>query len=176
MNEVPSEEEVTRIKEEASEAKKNYQSERKEKKRSKSYCSYERKEPVKLLALEQTIKVLAEKSNAAVEVFDRAEFELDIVTAVSNALTQEELAEEGEMFLKRCGQGISLVMLNLGLKKNNKGWWVGIQALMAKTSSTCATLPTTKSENNLKTKNLKKRISTVIRRTPSKTWDYACNA
>ncbi len=45
---------------------------------------------MELLALEQTIKILAEKSNAGVEVFDRAEFELDIVTAVSNAMTQNE--------------------------------------------------------------------------------------
>lgn len=126
VQEVPSEEEVTRIKEEASEAKKDYKSKKKERKRSKSYRSYERKEPVKHLALEQTIKVLAEKSNDAVEVFDREEFELDIVTAVSNALTQEELAEEGEMFLKRCGQGISLGMLIFGLKKKNKGWYPGL--------------------------------------------------
>ncbi len=79
---------------------------------------------MKLIALEQTIRVLAEKSNASVKVFDRAEFELDIVTAVSNAMTQEELAEEGEMFLKRCGQGISLGMLNFGLKKK-MGWYPG---------------------------------------------------
>ncbi len=111
--------------EEASEAKKDYQSKKKEKKRSKSYRSYERKEPVKLRALEQTIKILAEKSNAAVEVFDRAEFELEIVTAVSNAMTQEELAEEGEMFMKRCGQGISLGVVIFGLKKRNKGWYPG---------------------------------------------------
>ncbi len=79
---------------------------------------------MKLIALEQTIRVLAEKSNASVKVFDRAEFELDIVNAVSNAMTQKELAEEGEMFLKRCGQGISLGMLNFGLKKK-MGWYPG---------------------------------------------------
>ena len=44
---------------------------------------------------------------------------MDIVTVVSNAIIQEELAEEGEMFLKRSGQGISLGMLNFGLKKKN---------------------------------------------------------
>ena len=54
------------------------------------------------------------------EIFDRSE--LDIVTAVFNAMTQEQLAEEGETFLKRCGQGISLGMFNLCLRKKNKGW------------------------------------------------------
>ena len=77
------------------------------------------------LALEQIIKILTEKSNAGVEVFDRAEFELDIVTAVSNAMTKEDLSEEGEMFLKRFGQGISLGILNFGLKKGNKCWYLG---------------------------------------------------
>lgn len=51
--------------------------------------------------------VLAEKFDAAVEVLECAEFELEIVTAVSKVLTQDELEEEGEMFLKRCNQGIS---------------------------------------------------------------------
>ncbi len=45
-------------------------------------------------SLEQTINILAEKSNAGVEVPERAEFELDIVTAVSNTITQEKLSKE----------------------------------------------------------------------------------
>ncbi len=45
-------------------------------------------------SLEQTINILAEKSNAGVEVLERAEFELDIVTAVSNTITQEKLSKE----------------------------------------------------------------------------------
>ena len=72
-------------------------------------------------------KVVSEKSNSAMKVFDLADFDMDIVTAVSNELTQEEMAEEGEMFLKRCGQDISLGMLNFGLKKI-KGWSPGFMA------------------------------------------------
>ena len=49
---------------------------------------------------------------------------MDIVTNVFNAITKEELAEEEEMFLKRCSKCISLRMLNFGLKKNN-GWYPG---------------------------------------------------
>ena len=75
---------------------------------------------MKTLALGKSNKVLAEKSNAAAEVFDRAELEWDIVTAVSNALTQEKLAEEVEMLQMRCGQGISLLILNFGLKKKQR--------------------------------------------------------
>ena len=44
-----------------------------------------------------------------------------IVTKVFNAITNEALAEEGKMFLRRCGKGITLRMLNIGLEKNN-GW------------------------------------------------------
>ena len=47
---------------------------------------------------------------------------MDIVTTVFNAITKEELAEEEEMFLKRCGKSISLRILNFGLKK--KQWLV----------------------------------------------------
>lgn len=68
-------------------------------------------------SLEQTIKILAEKSNAGVEAIERAEFELGIVTAVSNTITQEKLSKEAEMFL----QGLSPKTLNLGLKKSTMG-------------------------------------------------------
>ena len=47
----------------------------------------------------KTFKVVTEKSKATMELFDLADFDVDIVTAISAALTQEEMAEEGEMFL-----------------------------------------------------------------------------
>ena len=68
-------------------------------------------------SLEQTIKILAEKSNAGVEAIERAEFELGIVTAVSNTITQEKLSKEAEMF----PQGLSPKTLNFGLKKKHNG-------------------------------------------------------
>ena len=67
--------------------------------------------------MEQTIKILAEKSNAGVEVFDRTEFQLDVATAASNAITQEKLSEKAEIFR----QVIFVGMLNFGLKKKHNG-------------------------------------------------------
>ena len=68
-------------------------------------------------SLDQTVNILAEKSNAGVEVLERAEFELDIVTAASNTITQEKLSKGAEIFL----QGLSPKTLIFGLKKRHNG-------------------------------------------------------
>ncbi len=73
-------------------------------------------------SLEQNIKILAEKSNAVVEVFDRAEFKFDIATAAYNAIAQEKFSEVAEIFR----QVISLGMLKFGLKKKHDGWYLGL--------------------------------------------------
>ena len=46
-------------------------------------------------SLEQTIKWLPEKSNAGVEVIDRTELELDIVTAISNTMIKSSYQKNG---------------------------------------------------------------------------------
>ena len=56
------------------------------------------------------------------EIFNCAEIELNIITAASNTLPQEELTEEEEMFLQLCSQGISLGLIIFGRKEKNKCW------------------------------------------------------
>jgi len=60
-------------------------------------------------------------ANAAMEVIDLDDLDEDSITVVTNALTQEEMIEEGETCQKRCSKEVSLGMLNFGLKKN-KDW------------------------------------------------------
>ena len=86
-------------------------------------CQY--REPVKLTALEQAIKILAEDSDAEAAVMDRTEFEFDIVTAVSRANTQEALSEEGKMSLKCCSMVISPGAVIFGSKDRRNGWYSG---------------------------------------------------
>lgn len=68
---------------------------------------------------DESIKVLAEKSKAAVDLFDHTELEPEIGTTVSNASTQEGLTEEEEIFLKHQGKQICLRMHNFGPKKKS---------------------------------------------------------
>ena len=69
----------------------------------------------------KTFKLVTKKSNASMEVIDLDDLDEDIITAVTNALTQEETIEEGETCQKCCSKEVSLGMLNFGLKKN-KDW------------------------------------------------------
>jgi hypothetical protein len=124
LRESPTASEVKRVKKAGANAKRKYQKKKREAERSKYYRSYERKNPVKLLAQEQAVNSLAEKANRNEEVFNREDFETEIVNAVSLAMTSRELAEEGDMFLQRCKQGISLGLLVFGLKKKNNGWYM----------------------------------------------------
>lgn len=116
--------EIDKIKKAGANAKKTYKKKKRQEARSKYYRSYERNNPVKLLAIEHTINYLTEKANANEDVFNRAEFERDIVNTISLAMTSKELEEEGEMFRKRCDHGISVGLLSFGLKKKNRGWYI----------------------------------------------------
>ena len=105
-------------------SQKKYRKSKKQKTRSTAYRYYERNDPVRICALKEAQLQLAIKQLDEEYVFDREEFELKIRQKLLNLMSEQDLEDQGEMFLRRLGSGIALAYLTFGLKKKNRGWYV----------------------------------------------------
>ena len=56
-------------------------------------------------------------------IFEREPFEQEIRKRVCALLTEQEIANYGEMMLPYLGNGIQFGYLVTGLKKKNRGWY-----------------------------------------------------
>lgn len=112
-------------KKKAEPAQKKYQKAQKSKTRSKAYRYYERNDPVRICALREAQSELAIKQRDGDLVFDREDFEQKIRAKLIRLMSEEDMEDQDEMFLRRLGSGISLAYLTFGLKKKNRGWYQG---------------------------------------------------
>jgi hypothetical protein len=106
-------------------SQKKYRKSKKRSARSIAYRNYERNDPVRMCALKEAQLQLGIKQLDGELVFDREEFELKIRQKLLTLMSEEDLEDQGEMFLRRLGSGISLAYLTFGLKKKNRGWYDG---------------------------------------------------
>jgi len=102
-----------------------YRKSKKQATRSIAYRNYERNDPIRICALKEAQLQLAIMQMDGETVFDREEFELMIRQKLLTLMSEEDLEDQGEMFLRRLGSGISLAYLTFGLKKKNRGWYEG---------------------------------------------------
>lgn len=106
-------------------SQKKYRKSKKQQARSTAYRYYERNDPVRICALKEAQLQIGIKQLDGDYVFDREEFELKIRQKLLNLMSKEDLEDQGEMFMRRLGSGIALAYLTFGLKKKNRGWYVG---------------------------------------------------
>jgi hypothetical protein len=52
-----------------------------------------------------------------------ATFDECVMKEVSFVFSEKELEQEGEMFRKRCGSGLSAAYCFFGLRKENRSWF-----------------------------------------------------
>jgi hypothetical protein len=56
-------------------------------------------------------------------LFGKDDFEECVMKEVSFVFSEQELEQEGEMFRKRCGAGLSDAYSFFGLRKENRSWF-----------------------------------------------------
>ncbi len=116
-------EQVKEIKNKAKDEKYIYKTKTSHKVRSKVYRASEIKNAVKLFSIDQTVRRLTDKLNAAEFVFEKETFEADIKSTVSVFFSNKEIEEEGDMFINHIAFGVSFGYLIFGLKNQNNGWY-----------------------------------------------------
>ena len=115
--------EFEQVKKDAKKAEKRYKSKRKPEVISKQYRRYEQSGPVK----NRTIAVAQRNLQKCFEderlLFGKDDFEECVMKEVAYLFTERELQQEGEMFRKRCGAGLSTAYCSFGLFKKNRSWF-----------------------------------------------------
>ena len=115
--------EFEQLKKDSKKAERSYKSKRKPEFISKQYRRFERGEPVHLLAIEVAQRNLQQCLDDDRLLFGKDEFEECVMREVELAFTEEELKKAGEMFLKRCGAGLSTAYCSFGLRKEKRSWF-----------------------------------------------------
>ncbi len=115
--------EFEQVKKDSKKAERNYRSKRKSEVISKQYRRFERGEPARLLTIEVALRNLQKCLDDERLLFGKDEFEECVMKEVSFEFSGKELEQEGEMFRKRCGAGLSSAYCFFGLKKKNLSWF-----------------------------------------------------
>ena len=115
--------EFEQVKKDSKKAERNYRSKRKPEVISKQYRRFERGEPARLLTIEVALRNLQKCLDDERLLFGKDEFEECVMKEVSFEFSEKELEQEGEMFRKRCGAGLSAAYCFFGLKKKNLSWF-----------------------------------------------------
>ena len=115
--------EFEQLKKDSKKAERSYKSKRKPEFISKQYRRFERGEPVHLLAIEVAQRNLQKCLDDERLLFGKDEFEECVMKEVSFVFSEKELEQEGEMFRKRCGAGLSAAYCSFGLFKKNRSWF-----------------------------------------------------
>ena len=115
--------EFDKVKQDSKKAKKRYKSKKKPEVISKNYRRYERGEPARVLAVDVALQRLQQSLEDENMLLDKQVFEERVTAEVALAFTDEELQDEGEMFRKRVGSGISTAYCAFGLRLHNKSWY-----------------------------------------------------
>ena len=94
-------------------AEKRYKSKKKPEVISRNYRRFERGEPARVLAMEVALQRLQQSLEDENMLLDKQVFEEGVSAEVSQAFTQEELQDAGEMFRKRVGlASVPLLLLD----------------------------------------------------------------
>ncbi len=120
-------EEFDKVKQDSKKAEERYKNKKKPEVISRNYRRFERGEPARVLAMEVALQRLQQSLEDENMLLDKQVFEADVSAEVSQAFTQEELKNEGEMFRKRVGHGISTAYCAFGLRKFNDSWYTDEQ-------------------------------------------------
>ena len=115
--------EFEQVKKDSKKAERNYRSKRKPEVISKQYRRFERGEPARLLTIEVALRNLQKCLEDERLLFGKDEFEECVIKEVSFEFSEKELEQEGEMFRKRCGAGLSAAYCFFGLRKENRSWF-----------------------------------------------------
>ena len=115
--------EFEQVKKDSKKAERNYRSKRKSEVISKQYRRFERGEPARLLTIEVALRNLQKCLDDERLLFGKDEFEECVMKEVSFEFSEKELEQEGEMFRKRFGAGLSAAYCFFGLKKKNRSWF-----------------------------------------------------
>ena len=116
--------EFEQVKKDSKKAERNYRSKRKSEVISKQYRRFERGEPARLLTIEVALRNLQKCLDDERLLFGKDEFEECVMKEVSFVFSEKELEQEGEMFRKRCGAGLSAAYCSFGLFKKNRSWFI----------------------------------------------------